>query len=58
MDQLTTFNVSQYLDSEEMVLEYISQVLQDADKDELLKAIEHIFNSPINKELTCNTTTV
>lgn len=36
------FDVSQYLDSKEMIAEYISQVLEDGDIDELLQAIGHI----------------
>jgi probable addiction module antidote protein len=36
------FDISQYLDSKEMIAEYISQVLEDGDMDELLQAIGHI----------------
>ncbi len=36
------FDVSQYLDSKEMIAEYLSQVLEDGDMDELLSAIGHI----------------
>ena len=39
MSNLTTFDVSQYLDSKEMIAEYLSQVLADGDTDELLEAI-------------------
>ena len=42
MSKLTTFDVSQYLDSEEMIAEYLSQVLQDGDTDELLEAMGNI----------------
>ena len=38
MGSLTTFDVSQYLDSKEMITEYLSQILQDGDTDELLEA--------------------
>ena len=42
MDKLTTFDVSQYLDSKEMIAEYLSQVLADGNMDELLDAIGNI----------------
>ncbi|MEA2100809.1 MAG: addiction module antidote protein [Campylobacterota bacterium] len=42
MTKLTTFDVSQYLDSKEMIAEYLSQVLQDGDMNELLEAIGNI----------------
>lgn len=42
MNNLTTFDISQYLDSKEMVAEYLSQVLEDGDTDELLSAIGNI----------------
>jgi len=42
MSKLTTFDISQYLNSEEMIAEYLSQVLRDGDTDEFLEAIGHI----------------
>ena len=42
MTKLTTFDVSQYLDSKEMIAEYLSQVLQDGDMNEVLEAIGNI----------------
>ena len=39
---LTTFDVAHYLDSKEMIAEYLSQVLSDGDMDELLLAIGNI----------------
>ena len=42
MSNLTTFDVSQYLDSKEMIAEYLSQVLADRDTNELLEAIGNI----------------
>ena len=42
MSKITTFDISQYLDSEEMIAEYLSQVLQDGDTDELLEAMGNI----------------
>jgi len=42
MSKLTTFDISQYLDSKEMTAEYLSQVLADGDMNELLEAIGNI----------------
>jgi len=42
MSKVTTFDVAEYLDSEEMVAEYLSQILADGDTDELLEAMGHI----------------
>ena len=42
MTKLTTFDVSQYLDSKEMIAEYLTQILQDGDMNELLEAIGNI----------------
>ena len=42
MNSITTFDVSQYLDSNEMIAEYISQVLANGDTNELLVAIGNI----------------
>ena len=40
--KLTTFDVTHYLDSKEMIAEYLSQVLSDGNMDELLVAIGNI----------------
>jgi probable addiction module antidote protein len=42
MNKLTKFDVSEYLDSKEMIAEYHSQVLEDGDTDELLEAMGNI----------------
>lgn len=42
MNNLTTFDVAQYLDSKEMIAEYLSQVLTDGDMNELLIAMGNI----------------
>jgi len=39
---LTAFDVADYLDSEEMIAEYLSAILADGDQDELLAAIGHV----------------
>jgi len=41
-NKLTTFDTAHYLDSKEMIAEYLSQVLSDGDMDELLVAIGNI----------------
>ena len=42
MTKTTTFDISHYLDSKEMIAEYLSQVLKEGDTEELLQAIGHI----------------
>jgi len=42
MSKVTAFDISQYLDSKEMIAEYLSQVLKDGDTDELLDAVGNI----------------
>lgn len=39
---LTPFDMTQYLDSEEAIAEYLTQVLEEGDIDELIRAIGHI----------------
>ena len=40
--ELNTFDVAKYLDSKEVISEYLSQILEDGDMDELLSAIGDI----------------
>lgn len=40
--ELSDFDTSQHLDNEEVIAEYLSQVLADGDSDELLLAIGNI----------------
>ena len=51
MSKLTTFDISQYLDSEEMIAEYLSQILRDGDTDEFLEAIAKHFKREPNLDL-------
>jgi len=39
---ITEFDLADYLDSEEMIAEYLSQVLAEGDTEELLQAIGHV----------------
>ena len=41
-NKLQTFDITEYLDSEEAIAEYLSQVLEDGDTDEFIRAIGHI----------------
>jgi len=41
-NELSTFDVAKYLDSNEVIAEYLSQILEDGDLDELLSAIGDI----------------
>ena len=53
-NNLTTFDVVKYLDSKEVIAEYLSQILEDGDTEELLSAIGDIAKakgmSQISKE--------
>ncbi len=40
--ELIPFDITEYLDSEEAMAEYLSQVLKDGDNEEFLRAIGHI----------------
>lgn len=40
--ELTTFDIADYLDSEDAMAEYLSQVMADGDDDELLRALGHV----------------
>jgi len=41
-NNLETFDVAKYLDNKEVIAEYLSQILEDGDMDELLSAIGDI----------------
>jgi len=41
-EKLKDFDVADYLDSSEVIAEYLSQILEDGDIDELLSAIDDI----------------
>lgn len=43
--QLSPFDMTQYLDSEEAIAEYLTQVLEEGDTDELIRAIGHIVKA-------------
>lgn len=41
-DNLTNFDISQYLDNNEIIAEYLTQVIEEGDMDELFSAIGNI----------------
>jgi len=41
-NNLETFDVAKYLDSKEIIAEYLTKILEDGDMDELLSAIGDI----------------
>ncbi len=42
MHKLTDFDMSEYLDSQEAIIEYFSQVLEEGDQDEFLRALGYL----------------
>jgi len=42
MHKLTDFDMSEYLDNQEAIIEYFSQVLEEGDQDELLRALGYL----------------
>jgi probable addiction module antidote protein len=54
MQKLTDFDISEYLDSQEAIMEYLSQVLESGDQDEFLRALGYLVKvkgmSQISKE--------
>lgn len=55
MNKLTTFDITQYLDNKEMIAEYLSQVLEDGDMDELLEAIGNIAKAKGMSQIAADT---
>jgi len=43
--ETTRFDIADYLDSEEMIAEYLNTVLEDGDSSDLIIAIRHIAKS-------------
>ncbi|GGD98684.1 addiction module antidote protein [Planktosalinus lacus] len=43
--ETTRFDIADYLDSEEMIAEYLNTVLEDGDSSDLIVAIGHIAKS-------------
>lgn len=42
VQKLKAFDITLHLDSEEAIAEYLSQVLEEGDNDELIRALGHI----------------
>ena len=45
--KLKSFDITRHLDSEEAITEYLSQVLEDGDNDELIRSLSHIVKTPV-----------
>ena len=43
--ETTKFDIADYLDSEEMIAEYLNTILEDGDSSDLIVAIGHIAKS-------------
>ena len=54
-NELNTFDVAKYLDSKEVIAEYLSQILEDGDMDELLSAIGDIARAKGMPQITKDT---
>lgn len=42
MTRLKPFDIAEYLDSDEAIAEYLTQVLEEGDNDEFLRAVGHV----------------
>lgn len=42
ISKLKTFDITEYLETDEMISEYLNQVLDDGDSDELIRALGYI----------------
>jgi len=40
--EITQFDIAQYLDDKDVIVEYLSQILEDGNMDELLEALGNI----------------
>ena len=54
IEKVTEFDLSDYLDSDEAISEYITQVLEDADTKELLRALSYIAKAKGMSEVAKN----
>ena len=48
IQKLKVFDITRHLDSEQSMAEYLSQVLEDGDNDELIRALGHIAKAKEN----------
>ncbi|NLM98469.1 MAG: putative addiction module antidote protein [Campylobacteraceae bacterium] len=53
--KLTDFDITQYLDNKETIAEYLSQVLEDKDMDELLEALGNIAKAKGMSQISSET---
>ena len=45
LETIKIFDITRHLDSKEAMAEYLSQVLEDGDSDEIIRALGHIANA-------------
>ncbi|MDN5072311.1 hypothetical protein PJV94_07685 [Aliarcobacter butzleri] len=50
--EITNFDIVQYLDDKEVIAEYLSQILNNGNTDELLEALGNIAKGQLGKYLT------
>lgn len=50
--EITNFDIVQYLDDKEVIAEYLSQILNNGNTDELLEALGNIAKAQLGKYLT------
>ena len=55
MNKVTKFDITQYLDNKAMIAEYLSQVLEDGDMDELFEAIGNIAKAKGMSQIAADT---
>ncbi|MCG3717709.1 hypothetical protein L5F50_00800 [Aliarcobacter butzleri] len=49
--EITNFDIAQYLDDKEVIAEYLSQILNDGNTDELLEALGNIAKAQLTKDI-------
>ena len=54
-EELTGFDISNYLDNNEIIAEYLTQVLADGDIDELYQAIGNVAKAKGISQISKNT---
>lgn len=50
--EITNFDIVQYLDDKEVIAEYLSQILNNGNTDELLEVLGNIAKAQLGKYLT------
>ena len=53
MMETTTFEISDYLDSPEVVANYLNEVLKNGDSQDLIVALGHVSNIEFYTNVSC-----